>query len=461
MNSDARAAREFHEATNHTRASVRRAGPGLDWTNKPNPFKEYVGLEPLPLPRALDRPLRLGAGVTRTRTYGDGETFHFRAYSSAGALYPVEIYVATAGEPDLAAGLYHFHPRDLALRRLRSGDVRANLAAAAAAPALAEARAVLVLTGIMWRTAWKYGLRGYRHLYWDAGTMLANLLALAASESAEAALFTGFVDAEVNELLGLETARETAVALLAYGRAERAAGRHELEPLSLASAPLSRRERLYPAAAALHEASSLWQPDAVRRYRAPRHDDAPVTPVADSPEELERAILRRGSVREFAREPVPERDLARVLAAAASPIPADARPFGQLHLIANAVAGLDAGAYTFWPPDRFRLLRRGDFRLHAAYLVLEQAFGALSAATAFLTADLDAVLAELGNRGYRWAQLEAGIRVGRIYLAAFARGLGATASTFYDEDVSRFFSTGTSPMLCAAVGRKRSGRAAR
>jgi hypothetical protein len=56
---------------------------------------------------------------------------------------------------------------------------------------------------------------------------------------------------------------------------------------------------------------------------------------------------------------------------------------------------------------------------------------------------------------YRAAQLEAGIRVGRVYLGAFARGLGATASTFYDDDVTSFApEERLSPMLCAAVGRR-------
>jgi hypothetical protein len=80
--------------------------------------------------------------------------------------------------------------------------------------------------------------------------------------------------------------------------------------------------------------------------------------------------------------------------------------------------------------------------------------GALAAATTFAMADLDAVLERHGNRGYRAVQLEAGIRVGRVYLAAFAHGLGATASTFYDDEVTAFLAPeeGLSPMLCVAVG---------
>lgn len=54
--------------------------------------------------------------------------------------------------------------------------------------------------------------------------------------------------------------------------------------------------------------------------------------------------------------------------------------------------------------------------------------------------DLDAILARFGNRGYRAAQLEAGILGGRLYLAAYAQRLGATGLTFYDDDVVAFFS---------------------
>jgi SagB-type dehydrogenase family enzyme len=185
------AARRYHERTKHSYESVRRGSRGLDWANQPVPYKEYPGLALEPLPPHLDRLLRLGAGVVRRR-----RGYEFRTYSSAGALYPIEVYVVTAD------GLFHFHPRELGLRRLRGEDVR---------NALGGGETVLALTGILWRTAWKYEARGYRHLFWDAGTMLANLLELAPDE---AHVVTGFVDDEVNALLGVDGEEEAALALL-------------------------------------------------------------------------------------------------------------------------------------------------------------------------------------------------------------------------------------------------------
>jgi SagB-type dehydrogenase family enzyme len=496
-NWDTDAARAYHEGTKHSFESVRVSQHTLDWANRPHPFKEYVGVDAIPLPRdlpvvavpALDaiagavefdpaarpsladlaRILRWGAGVIRTRRLPGGEAYSFRTYSSAGALYPVEVYVACGELPELAAGLYHFHPGELSLRRLRGEDVRGALALAADEPALAEAGAVLVLSGILWRTTWKYQARGYRHLYWDAGTMLANVLALAASGRFEARLLTGFVDRDVNRILGVDGQEEVGLALLSIGRADRAVDTTEPEPLELEVAPLSRRQVPYPDAYALHDASTLTSAESLRRYRAAA-DGAGEEPASaganPSPDVLEDVLRRRGSTRDFGPEPIRLEQLVAILARAGAPIRADVPGWNDLYLIANAVAGAEAGAYRFEPPERLELLRAGNFRLHAGFLALEQPLGARAATTAFLLADLDRVLAAHGNRGYRAAQLEAGIRAGRIYIASFAQGLGATASTFYDDAVTEFFVPGTTktPMLCAAIGRisrrPRSGQSA-
>jgi hypothetical protein len=208
----------------------------------------------------------------------------------------------------------------------------------------------------------------------------------------------------------------------------------------------------YPEAYALHRASKLEGVGEVERYRDGGGTDENAR--LGIPDEV---FLRRGSIRDFSPEPIPRDDLMAILAGAMGAIPLDVPPSNEFRLIASAVDGLDPGAYRFRVPDRFELLRAGNFRRAAGYLVLEQPLGALAAAVMFAMADLDAVLDRHGNRSYRAAQLEAGIRVGRVYLGAFARGLGATASTFYDDEVTAFLAPdeGLSPMLCAAVGRRR------
>jgi nitroreductase len=74
----------------------------------------------------------------------------------------------------------------------------------------------------------------------------------------------------------------------------------------------------------------------------------------------------------------------------------------------------------------------------------------------FFLAHLRPILERFGNRGYRAAQLEAGLMGGKLYLAAYAQGLGATGLTFFDDDVTAFFSPhaeGKSVMFLVALGR--------
>jgi SagB-type dehydrogenase family enzyme len=199
------AALDFHRATN-----VAAGGTDEDEVRtietKPSVFKDYGDAERLPLETSIAGPvLRDGAGVVRSqdrRDYGGG-TIHWRAYSSAGALFPVETYVATSG------GLWSFDPLTPGLVRA-GGDVREQL--------VPGAEEVIALTGLHSRTGWKYMERGYRHVWWDAGTMVANLLALAAAEGLAPRLHVGFVDAQANEALGVDGENEYALALIELGR---------------------------------------------------------------------------------------------------------------------------------------------------------------------------------------------------------------------------------------------------
>jgi nitroreductase len=87
---------------------------------------------------------------------------------------------------------------------------------------------------------------------------------------------------------------------------------------------------------------------------------------------------------------------------------------------------------------------------------LEQQLPADACVCVFFLADLNSILERYGNRGYRAAQLEAGVIGGKMYLAAYAQRLGATGLTFFDDDVIQFFSPhakGKSAMFLLAIGK--------
>src|SRR6202158_5606875 len=246
-NRDIQAAWKYHDGTKHSYWSIRNNPHFLDWANRPQHFKIYPKIEPLPLPRDvpqtavaalsaisepapssrtdsvpdlqdLGRILYFSAGITKQRAYPGGEIY-FRAAACTGALYEIELYVVTGDLPGLDAGVYHFNPADVSLRLLRKGDFRRNLAQATAMePAVAHAPATIICTGTYWRNAWKYEARTYRHFGWDNGTLLANMLAVSAASGLPAEIVLGFVDGEVNRLLDLDTQREVSLCLVAIGR---------------------------------------------------------------------------------------------------------------------------------------------------------------------------------------------------------------------------------------------------
>ena len=503
-NRNSEAAWAYHEATKHSYLSIRANPHFLDWANQPLPFKIYPTLERLRLPGEV-RPsgiaalsaiaksvpaetvavpdlgvvaqlLYLSAGITRQRKYPGGEIY-FRAAACTGALYEVELYLVCGDLANLEAGLYHFAPAEFGLRRLRVGDYRAVLVEATAAePAIAHAPVVIACTCIYWRNAWKYQARTYRHFGWDNGTVLANLLAVATALRLPAKVVCGFQDAEVNRLLDVDPQREVAFSLVALGHVSALPPQPpaEISPLGLAKVPPSGREVDYPLMREMHAASFLHTADEVHRWRGgtpltrfppPTGQVAHLQPLsnAEMPHDpIEQVILRRGSTRKFARAPISLAQLSTMLDRATRGVPADfldppGTQLNDLYLIVHAVEGLDPGVYVFHRERRLlEGLRRGNFRSEAGHLGLDQELAADAAVDIFFLAELRPILQRFGNRGYRAVQLEAGILGGKLYLAAYAQHLGATGLTFYDDEVTRFFSPhaeGKSAIFLVAIGK--------
>ena len=488
------AARLYHERTKHSPLSVRTVPHFLDWENQPLAFKIYPGAEKVPLvpvPKSsepapvplsltvetLSRVLFFTAGITKHLRFSRGR-MPFRAAACTGALYHVEIYLVTGGIEGLDAGVYHYDPRLHVLDRLRSGDFRAQLVDATGGEAnAAGAGSFLALTTTYWRNAWKYRARAYRHAFWDSGTMLANLFAIGAAGGIPMHLVLGFADDEVHRLLDVDADRESAVALVAIadaGRKAAATAPSVPEPLDLETTPLSAAQVDYPEIREMQRASSLGSGAEAREWREAgpreatrnqgtgttlRHLDAPASEL--NLLELEGVIRKRGSARAFERgASIDYRDLSAILARSTRGVSADSLPAETTlcdpYVIVHKVNGLPPGAYAFHPRARgLELLREGDFRSNARFLDLEQDLAGDAAANLYLLVDLEPLLARYGNRGYRVAQLEGGLIGGRVYLASYALGLGATGLTFFDDAVTEFFSphaSGKSVMFLAAFG---------
>ncbi len=493
----------FHNITKH---------PGmpphfLDWDNQPIPFKIYKDIDPIKIPNDLpwsDRPtleallsapdhndieiipdlstlgrlLFLSAGITKKRRYPGGE-IHFRAAACTGALYHIDLYVVTMKIHGLEAGVYHFGPHEFSLRKLRDGDLRGTLIEATShESSTLEAPIIIICTSTFWRNSWKYQSRAYRHTFWDGGTIVANLITAANAYKIPTRVVSGFVDETVNKLLDLDTNREVAVSLVPLGRTNREAKSKqvELENLPYETVPLSRNEINYPSIRRMHEASSLPSKQEVHDWRNNTTESesidskAPLFPLdvndylrdANKSRTIEQTILSRGSTRQFSREPITFKQLSYMLFSATTGISADfLNPFGatlnDAYIIVNDVEYIRKGSYFYNQRDQsLEMLKEGDFRKEAGHLGLGQDIPADASADVFFLADLDRILEKYGNRGYRAAELEAGILGGKLYLSAYSLGLGASGLTFFDDEVTEFFSPhaeGKAVMFLIALGK--------
>lgn len=173
---------------------------------------------------ALSQLLNFACGVTATREIADddldGVRKHFRAYPSAGALYPVEVYPVVRRSQDLDPGVYYYVPTRHRLRSLLPDDVptmEEALDPTSGAVGFENASVIVVLTGAFPRATSKYGPRGYRYVLQESGHLAQNLLLVASGLGLRSVPLGGFYDDLLNDLLGVDGVEEAALYAVAVG----------------------------------------------------------------------------------------------------------------------------------------------------------------------------------------------------------------------------------------------------
>jgi hypothetical protein len=364
----------------------------------------------------LSRLLHLSAGVVRTmvRPYA---TWLFRAAGSAGGRFPLELYVAVPEGTPVPAGVHWYDPRDHALVQVGP-------------PPRGRAPAVVV-TGVPWRTGWKYRERGYRHVYWDAGTMLAQLVAVADSAGLTARLHSRFPDAAVTALVGADGVHEWPVALVALGN-----GTPALEATgSPAAGDVDVAPVEFPLATAAQRAGEC---DALG---PPWDRGAPVDVPAWGTDPIEAVVLARGSQRRM--DPtrgVPESLLQTSLRAALRGV---ALPH---FIVVHDVEGLTPGVYRW--PDLSAPTRPGAMRDELYGVCLEQRLAGDASFVVIAATDVGA----LDDREYREAHLAAGLVEGRLHLLAYSLGASASGMTFIDSEVPALLGEPLDALLFTCIG---------
>ena len=441
--------------------------------------------------------LFMAYGVNVERKFGIYK-YRLRTCPSASALYPSEIYVAAFGIQDLEPGLYSFNPREFALTKLREGAEtlgqikrgRPDLAFLKSVPA------ALLVSSIFWRTAWKYRVRAYRVATLDAGHLIANLVTAANGLGIQTMTRLKMNDSTMRELIGLPVdpdfgSFEAVQAMIAWaddatcpldGAAGGGSGAGAAAPVPAYQTPaLIERPPLsskgfvpYGSVTAVHY-DCVKPGIPIREVRPPLTElspipvehplhDLPITEPMHGEPPLRQVLLKRRSCRDFAPHSVSRNRFLAINQATFRtgtflPVFPDGphigliRPFWVVH----DVTGMTAGVWYYHPQaDRWLMLRRGNFRQHAAFICLEQARCGNASALCIMTANLHVLAHAAGPDVYRLAHLEGGIAGQRLALAAAACGLGACGiASFYDDEIRLFLGlaqTGWEPIYAAALG---------
>ena len=128
-----------------------------------------------------------------------------RTAPSAGALYPLELYLVAGDVEDLRAGVYKYIPHDHVLKEITPGDKRIELTnAALKQESIQKAPAVIVLSAVYERTRVKYGDRGDRYVHMEIGFAAQNIYLQAEALELGTVFIGAFYDESVKKILGMQ-----------------------------------------------------------------------------------------------------------------------------------------------------------------------------------------------------------------------------------------------------------------
>lgn len=502
-----RTPKSYHQATSYDRYAM-EPHP-MDWAGQPNPYKSYSSVLPpddgadmpeiqdlydqdlqavyesagvdrpaaVPNLNALSRICLLAGGLTARSRQGNGY-FYFRSAPSAGALYPNEMYVVAFEKGMIPPGVYHCGVHNRFFTRLRDGDFKAPVISAV--PALpADAAGIFIITGIFFRSAWKYRKRAYRYVLMDGGHLAENLRLAIGAAGLTARLCHAFDDRKLDVLLGLDETREGSICCLSLsgGRLDEISSQVEMKPLPRsiqAASRVSPAEIEYPEITDIHDASKSVRDHHTEAEAAIDCLGVKVdsgcregTLVERNPALLNysETVFARRSKRNFIPAPLQKNQLNYILTLLC-------RAYGHSALehpgasasvamgfLAGNVSDMDSGFYLLdAAAKKIGRVFSGKLIEGMTAICLDQAWLKNAAVHALFMSNLAMLEQRWGARGYRYAMLTAGRLGHAVYLGATAQKLGSCGiGALYDNEARRLLGLNEDSALLylVAVGRVR------
>jgi SagB-type dehydrogenase family enzyme len=172
--------------------------------------RQYTG-DAIPLVD-LSAVLQYACGITAQADTalenGDTASLALRSYPSAGGLFGIQIWIRVNNVDSLSAGLYRYSPLKSALYRVKNDDSAAHFRACFTVPeeiiSISRANCVILMIGRPWRFLRKYGPRGLRFLYYEAGAISQNIHLVAASLGVGSVDCSSVIDDAIHEYLAID-----------------------------------------------------------------------------------------------------------------------------------------------------------------------------------------------------------------------------------------------------------------
>ncbi|MFC2149383.1 SagB/ThcOx family dehydrogenase [Candidatus Auribacterota bacterium] len=402
--------------------------------------------------------LFFGDGVTYSRDYGF-KKFGFRAAPSAGALYPTEMYVAVMNVSGLEKGIYRYDVEENDLELLNKGDFSRQLSAISFNGYLEDFDAVMIVTSVPYKSTARYRLRGYRYCYLDAGHIEANMDIAAESLGIGTKVAGGFIDKALKDLLGIKGKEEFPVFMYFVGKVKEWGSP---DPSGKMKKPVQKDNAVSEGSKDLDLGKQLEGSimDSSGSFKGNRYAGKPDLSVPvrsyetvklNPPDYMKGrpagdVIYGRRSKRDFWAQAIEADDLSYVLKYSAGTIKGGELAYSsisniyplEVYVIVNNVKGIQRGVYYYDPKiHQLYVVKQGDYRTRITEASLGQNFCGTSAFDVMIVVDLERAAAYYGDRGYRYALVDAGCLGEHVYLCAGSLGLGACGvGAFFDDPVN-------------------------
>ncbi len=159
-------------------------------------------------------------GITRDNT-GTKFPHSFRTIPSGGALYPLEIYFSSKWIAGLDPGLYHYNPVKNCVEYIRQGDLSpeiADLLTPVQSNLAYDTAVMFFITGLFRRETFKYGPRGYRFVFLEAGHFAQNINLVSTAMKLGNVNICGYFDRETDKFLGIDGVSHSTIYMIGLGK---------------------------------------------------------------------------------------------------------------------------------------------------------------------------------------------------------------------------------------------------